>query len=166
MEESKELQLDAKSARLLHFGGVGVKENAIEVSDRRVPRFAIVVSIIFSLTTNTIFFGSAVSVLFLFTLVADEGHLIVAPLVLAVLILPLLGTILVDWIYSWALTGIRGIREDLLAKSDGFVSFLGAILLGSIHPFLPIPALLSVLVAVIGFYILRKIGFLESSWDN
>jgi len=134
-------------------------------ADRGTPNWARYVSMLFSIGTALCLLAVAVLTIFMQSLVAMQGEVFAAPLLLALAAVAVLGAFVLDFAHAKALAGYRKARQRTEALAQSGVAVLLAISLAVLHPLLAVPILLGGLCLWLGHTALRRWGRIEALWD-
>ncbi len=137
----------------------------LKMLDRSTPRWAVVVALAYNSATSLIFFGVATAPLFLFSMVAVDGQQRFAPILVLALLVPLLGTLLIDFAYRWSMSGMKDVRAAVSDRSLGIIGVTATAALTFVQPFFLIPVAFSVGLAVLGLELLRRFDRDEGAWN-
>ena len=165
MQHSNELIEDALDRQEEQTASEGNIDVVFQSIDRTLPRWAFPVALAYGSANFAIYFALAVAPLFLFSLVVMDGQIGFAPLLVVGLLVPLLGTLLIDFAYRWSLSGLKDVRTAVAAKAAGAIGLAGAAILIFVQPFFAIPIGLSVLLSGGGLILLRRYDRDEKAWD-
>ena len=165
MQHANDLIEEAKDQHIEQVATESLADIEFEAIDRNLPRWALSVALAYGFVNFAIFLAIAVAPVFLFSLVAIDGQVGFAALVVIALIIPLSGTLLIDFAYRWSLTGLKDVRVALAAKAAGGIGVLGAAILMFIQPYFLIPIGLSTILGVVGLQILKRFDRDDKAWD-
>jgi len=137
----------------------------LEGVDRRSPGWARAISGIFAVLIGLCWLAAALSALFFQSLVAEQGELGLAPVLLAIVAVPILGAIGLDYAHARAMAGFRSERRKTFVRVQGWMGLIVALAFGLVHPLLLFPVLVAGLLGVAVFWLLSRFGGRESAWD-
>ena len=140
-------------------------EDMIAMSDRGAPHWSRGISYIFAATASFSLLSVAVIAVYMHTLVALEGNLLLAWLLGAAGIVPVLGALIMDFAHARALNGYREQRQanDLAARAA--IGFLACLVLVLVHPYLGIGIAIGGLFGWLGATALDRFSTREPLWD-
>ena len=139
--------------------------NILPMTDRSAPGWMRVFSMIFVVGSALCMLAIATMAVFFQNLVVDRGSLIVAPLLLAVGLVPVLAALILDWAHARAVAGYRAFRERWAVQGRAATAVMVCLMLGVVHPLLAAGTLVAGLLGA-GFYAgLRHLGQRERYWD-
>ncbi len=122
--------------------------------DRSTPMWAKGLSLLFSLGGGVCVIAVAVFVVFFYDLVAISGQTILAPLLAAGAMVPILGILIFEVGHARALSGYRHIRTRHAVIGKALMGIMAGLVFGILHPLLALPfvigAVLSWLLCALG----------------
>lgn len=140
-------------------------QNVLPMTDRSAPGWMRVFSLIFVAGSGLCMIAIATMAVFFQTLVNDQGTLIVAPLLLAVGLVPVLAALILDWAHARAVAGYRAFREKWAVQYRAATAIIVCAVLCVVHPLMGAGIVLAGLLAA-GFYAaLGRLGQRERYWD-
>lgn len=134
-------------------------------ADRSLPRWAGVLSALFTLGSSLCLLSVAVLAVFFQSLVVDQGTTLLAWLLAAVGTVPVLGALALNYAHNRALAGFRGVRTAHAYRVEAAVGALAAVILCTVHPLLGLPPLLSGALSYAGTRLLAYRSTREPIWD-
>lgn len=137
----------------------------LKMLDRTTPRWAMAVALTYNSFTSLIFFGVATAPLFLLSMVAVDGQQRFAPMMVLGLLVPLLGTVLIDFAYRWSMSGMKDVRTAVSDRSLGIIGVLATAALTFVQPYFLIPIVISLALSVSAIEALRRFDRDEGAWD-
>lgn len=156
---------DGSDQRALMMAGTGPDHNLLPMTDRSAPRWMRVFSLVFAISSGLCILAIATMSVFFQTLVIDQGTLIIAPLLFAVGLVPVIAAMILDWVHVRAVAGYRGFRERWSVQGRAATALLVCLVLGIVHPLMSAGIIASCLLAS-GLYAgLRHLGQRERYWD-
>ena len=164
MQHSNEL-IQAAATEATPLDGAQNLTDAIVMSDRSTPRWALGIAILYAAVTAAVYLATAVATIFLFDLVAVEGQLRFAVLITAVIAIPLIGTSLIDYAYRWSMSGMKNQRNAVMDKASGIVGLVALLMLTMVQPLFALPIAGSVAIAGFGIELLRRFDRREDAWE-
>ncbi len=137
----------------------------IRMTDRAAPAWAGVLSTIFTVTSGVCLLSAAVMAVFFQSLVAERGELILAPLLVAVGAVPVLGSLILDYAHARALAGYRKIRRELALRVRAGLAVVVFLSLMVVHPLLGIGLPVMAVIVAGGLRLLSTALRKEPLWD-
>ncbi len=137
----------------------------IRMSDRSAPAWAGFLAAVFAVASGVCLLGAALMAAFFQSLVAERGELILAPLLLAVGAVPVIGSLILDYAFSRALAGYRRIRHRLFRQAQAYLAGLIFAALSLVHPLLGLGIPASAAVSAGGLWLLSRRARAEPLWD-
>ena len=165
MEHSNELIESAAKHAIENADERQTNATAIYSMDRSTPRWAIGVALAYNFSTTLVFLTVATAPLFLLSMVAVDGQARFAPIVVAGLFIPILGTLLIDYAYLWSMRGVRDMRTAVSERSFGILGLASATILTFVQPLFLIPIGFSAAIAIFILEFLRRFDRNEGAWD-
>jgi len=165
MQHSNELIETAAEEAQLAGDRASEQPRTFNMIDRSAPRWSMAIALAYNGVTTAIYLVAATAPLFLFSLVAIEGQQRFAPMFVLALLIPLLGTMLIDFAYRWSMSGIKDVRTAVFERSAGIIGIIAAAALTFVQPLFLVPIAVSVAISVLIFEGLRRFDREEGAWD-
>lgn len=137
----------------------------LHIRDRSAPRWALVLGGLFSITTFFCLVSIAVLSIFFQTLVIGRGEQILAPILMMVGTVPMLGIIILEFAHNRTLAGYRQIRSLNAKKNKAVAAVLVLFALTFLHPLAGAGILAGTLSGGIILWILSRLKRKEPMWD-
>jgi ABC-type multidrug transport system ATPase subunit len=139
--------------------------NLLPMTDRSAPGWMQVFSLVFASASGLCILVIATMAVFLQNLVIDRGTLIVAPLLLAVGLVPVLATLIFDWVHVRSVAGYRSFRERWTVQGRAAVAVMVCLVLSVVHPLMGLGIVISGGLGALFYSTLRYFGQRERYWD-
>ncbi|MBT0957975.1 ATP-binding cassette domain-containing protein [Alphaproteobacteria bacterium KMM 3653] len=140
-------------------------DEVITMSDRAAPGWARGLSYAFALGSGGCVLAVAVMAVFFQSLVVTEFQGRLAPIFVAVGLVPLTGIMLFEYAHSRALAGYRQARRAFFLRGQAALALVVMLVLGMVHPLLALPIALSAILAYLGQTYLARRKTIEPYWD-
>ncbi len=151
-------------------GGDEVKADLVEqgsplATDRTLPGWVTVVGAAFSVMIYACAVSLAVLTAFFHAQVANEGEVILAPLLAIVAVVPVLGILVFEFAYARALAGLRYMRGPAAIRVYALCGCITFAILAFLHPFVPIAGLFATGLGGFCLVFVGKLRRRERFWD-
>ena len=137
----------------------------ISAMDRAVPTWAVIIGSIFALGIYGFLASLAVFTVFFHSSVVAEGSWIVAPLLVLVGSIPVVGILVFEFAYSRTLAGFRYIRGPAARRVQAGAGMLTLFTMTLVHPLAGVACLISVALGGALLLGLSRIRRFEGFWD-
>lgn len=134
-------------------------------TDRTAPGSVLIIGAIFSLGTYLFLASLAVFTVFFHSNVVTDGSWIVAPLLIMLAVVPVLGILIFEYAYMRALAGFRYLRDAAARRIQAIAGMLTLLVLTLVHPLSGLASLLSTGIGGLILFGLAQFGRSESAWD-
>ncbi|KNG93414.1 ATP-binding cassette domain-containing protein [Pseudaestuariivita atlantica] len=142
-----------------------MSEDAMTMSDRGSPDWSRGISYLFTAVSSLSLLSVAILAVFLTDLVAMEGNRILAWLLGAAGIVPVLGALVMDMAHARALSGYRENRMANDRAARAAIGVLAALVLTMVHPLLAIGLAAGAVLGWLGLRGLHRFARKEPLWD-
>lgn len=136
----------------------------MQVQDRSLPSWALVLSCLFSATASICLLGIALLAIFFASLVAEQGETLMSPLLAMIGIVPVIAALMLDYAHSRALAGYRQLREAHVRRVEAGVAGAAFLVLSLLHPLLGIGIALAAGLSSLAAWALGR-AVNEPFWD-
>lgn len=137
----------------------------LPMTDRSAPGWMRVFSLVFTSGSGLCIVVIATMAVFFQNLVIDRGTLIVAPLLLAVGLVPVLATLIFEAVHVRSVAGYRSFRESWMLQGRAAVAVIVGIVLFVVHPLMGAGIAVSGGLGALFYSALRYLGRQERYWD-
>ena len=137
----------------------------IMMAARSLPSWAALLSTAFTVGSGICLLSLGVLAVFFQSLVAERSQTLMAVILVVLGTIPVLGALLFDFAHIRALAGYRSLRLAQARRASAGLAVLVALLLGILHPLLPLGILLAGLAGLAASYALSRRSTTEPLWD-
>lgn len=164
MRHSIELTKDAQNIEEVPLIDSDQAEISFQSIDRTIPSWSLAIALAYGLVNFAIFLAVAIMPVFIFDLVAIEGQLHLAALLVAMLVVPLFGTLLIDFAFRWSLSGLKEERTQIASRASGILGIVGLLLLTFVQPYFFLPTGIAVVASIAVLFIVLRFDPDEKAW--
>lgn len=136
-----------------------------EMRDRSSPAWLLPLSFFFILAAEACVSVVALLPVFFQSMVAGSGETLLAPLLILVAAVPLLGLLVFEYGYSKAFAGFRAAREKSAVHVRALLGLMIALALAALHPLLAAPFAVGAVLALFVAWAANKFLRDEPAWD-
>ncbi|RVV96548.1 ATP-binding cassette domain-containing protein [Mesobaculum littorinae] len=137
----------------------------LEMAARALPAWAGVLSSAFTAGAGLCLLSLGLLAVFFQALVAEEGQTLLAPLLAAVGLVPVLGSLMLDYAHTRALAGYRALRRAQTRRAEAGLALLAGGVLAVLHPLLCLGVAVAGAGATAAARRLARQGSTEPLWD-
>ncbi|MDT0683178.1 ATP-binding cassette domain-containing protein [Roseicyclus sp. F158] len=137
----------------------------LPMAARALPIWAASMSTAFTVGAGICLLAIGLLAVFFQTLVAEEAQTLLAPLLAAIGIVPVIGSLVFDYAHTRALAGYRALRLAQARRANAWLGGAAALMLAILHPLLGLGVVLAAAAASAGARILARRGSTEPLWD-
>ena len=163
MQHSPGLKTEAGAAP--NDAAAGDRDSPVFVKDRSMPAWAQVFSYIFSIGHGACLIALAVMAVFFQSIVGMRGETIMAPLLGAIGLVPVLGVLVCDAAQAKALAGHRAMRRKTELRARAATGVLAVVVLAMVHPLLGLAPALGMGIAWVTCALAGRFAPKEPMWD-
>ncbi len=137
----------------------------VHIMDRKAPAWALILGSIFSVGVFFCLASVAIFAIFFQTLVVGRGEDILAPLLMMVAVVPMLGIVVLEYAHNKILSGYRHIRELNARRARAAAGVFVFATLVFLHPLAGVGILAGSIGGLLFLWILSRLKRREPMWD-